>query len=253
MERARWKRCRVFFVEETIHCIKVKDRRQDNRGWFILLAWSSDIFSKAVEGVCSPPGVVMKMEAPEWGSPRGFAWGLRRHCRSYKPTQDSRQISILSKRGTDHGRLCRFLQKSIYSPSTAALRRTVEMDLKCFFSSRMKNKANLDALKSWTTIDWDFEIWVLMLWAKQNVLSWAWDFKSAHDKKKKQSPIPDFSLARPHRETKQTISCHTDVDSLKCRRKKKLLVWTHVDTHKAPGLDSKPEDFYLLLALCCRI
>lgn len=46
MEKARWKCRRVFFAEETIHCIKVKDRRQDSRCLFILLARSSDAFSK---------------------------------------------------------------------------------------------------------------------------------------------------------------------------------------------------------------
>lgn len=90
---------------------------EGQRCLFILLARSrnesdSVIFrraSRAVEGVYSPPGV--PLEAPGRGQLRAFAcaWGLSCRCwrqlPRYKLTQRSHQISILSKWGTDHGRL----------------------------------------------------------------------------------------------------------------------------------------------------
>lgn len=90
---------------------------EGQRCLFILLARSRNesdsVFfrgaSRAVEGVYSPPGV--PLEAPGSGQPRAFAcaWGLSCRCRRqlprYKLTQGSHQISILSKWGTDHGRL----------------------------------------------------------------------------------------------------------------------------------------------------
>lgn len=184
MLRACWKSCRVFFVEETIiYHIKVKGWRKDSDACLFssLGAGTSRTALFFAEHPEQWKVLILLLEflwrhleedslgrSPAPGGSAAAAGGSYRGTNSHRapiksPSWASEElITADCHKGWGACAVC--LQKSIYALSTAALRQTVEMDFKWFFSlSQMKNEADLEAPKSWTTFDWDSEISVILL------------------------------------------------------------------------------------------
>lgn len=159
--RARWKSCRVFFVEETIiYHIKVKGWRKDS-GACLFSSLGAGTSRTAIFFAEHPERwevFILLLEfhrrhleedslgrSPAPGGSAAAAGGSYRGTNSHRapiksPSWTSEElITADCHKGWGACAVC--LHKSIYALSTAALRQTVEMDLKWFFSlSQMKNK-----------------------------------------------------------------------------------------------------------------